>query len=126
VNLQQHEVCGSPSNGGERRLFPIKKIAPILNQPSSSHARISFFEYAGGMDKTNSNRRNLRITLGILAIIPIGLLVYDLVFLRTRPGEDSIQEFAFMVFGIPILVLNYWAWYYPEMIESFWRGKRGS
>ncbi len=70
------------------------------------------------MDKKR-RRKNSRIALAILAIIPIGLLVYNLIFLRTSYGGDSIEELAFVVFGIPILVFNFWAWYYPEMIESF-------
>jgi hypothetical protein len=64
-------------------------------------------------------RKNIRIVLAILAVIPIGLLVYNLIFLRAGYSGDSIEELAFTVFGIPILVFNYWAWYYSEMIEHF-------
>jgi hypothetical protein len=76
------------------------------------------------MDKMR-RRKNIRIVLAILVSVPIGLLVYNLIFLRTRYGGDSIEEMAFTVFGIPILVFNYWAWYYAEMIEYFlWGDKR--
>jgi len=76
------------------------------------------------MDKER-RRKNIRIVLAVLAIIPIGWLVYNLIFLRTNYGGDSIEEMAFTVFGIPILVFNYWAWYYPEMIEYFLWGDKG-
>ena len=71
-------------------------------------------------------KKNIRIVLAILAIIPIGLLVYNFIFPDAGYSGDSIEELAFTVFGIPILVFNYWAWYYPEMIESFLWGDKES
>jgi hypothetical protein len=77
------------------------------------------------MDKKR-HRKNSRIVLAVLAIIPIGLLVYNLIFLRTDYGGDSIQEMAFLWSGIPILVLNFWAWAHPEIIEFLlWGDKKG-
>ena len=70
-------------------------------------------------------RRNIRIVLAVMAIIPIALLVYNLIFLRTDYGRDSIWEMAYLVFGVPILILNFWAWSYPEMIEFFLWGDKG-
>ena len=69
-------------------------------------------------------RKTLRIVLGILAIIPVALLAYKLIFLRTDYGGDSIQEMALLWFGVPILVLNYWAWADPEIIEILLWGDR--
>ena len=76
------------------------------------------------MDKER-RRKNIRIILASMAIIPIVLLVYNLIFLRTDYGGDSIGEMAFLIFGVPILVLNFWAWVYPEIIEFFlWGDKK--
>lgn len=58
------------------------------------------------MDQSR-HRKTLRIVLAILAIIPVALLVYNLIFLGNEYGGDSIEELAYLVFGVPILVLNY-------------------
>jgi hypothetical protein len=76
------------------------------------------------MDKTR-RRKNIRIVLAILAIIPIVLLVDNLFFLSASYGDDSIKEMAYMILGVPILVFNFWAWSYPEIIESFLWGDKG-
>ena len=70
-------------------------------------------------------RRNIRIVLAVMAIIPIALLVYNLIFLPTDYGGDSIWEMAYLIFGVPILIFNFWAWAYPEMIERFLCGDKG-
>ena len=76
------------------------------------------------MDKER-RRKNIRIILASMAIIPIVMLVYNLIFLRTDYGGDSIEEMAYLIFGVPILVLNFWAWAYPEIIEFFlWGDKK--
>lgn len=69
-------------------------------------------------------RRNIRIVLAVMAIIPIALLVYNLIFLQTAYGGDSIWEMAYLVFGVPILVFNFWAWALPEIIEFFLWGNQ--
>ena len=71
------------------------------------------------MDKTR-RRKNIRIVLAILAMIPIVLLGQHLIF----DNEDSIQELVFLILGVPILVFNFWAWSYPEIIESFLWGDK--
>jgi hypothetical protein len=70
-------------------------------------------------------RKNVRIILAILAIIPIILLVQHLIFDGDVYSEDSIREMLFLILGVPILVFNFWAWYYPEMIEYFLWGNQG-
>ena len=75
------------------------------------------------MDK-EKRRKNIRIVLAILAIIPIVLLVYNLIFLRTDYGGDSIEEMAYLIFGVPILIFNLWAWGYPEIIEFYLWGDK--
>ena len=75
------------------------------------------------MDKMR-RRKNIRIVLAILAIIPIGLLVYYFIFPHAGYSGDSIEELAYTVFGVPMLVFNFWAWYYPEMIEYFLWGDK--
>ena len=68
-----------------------------------------FFEYARNMDKER-RRKIVRIVLAVLAIFHIMLLVYNLIFPRTDYGGDSIGEMAYLVFGVPILIFNFWAW----------------
>lgn len=75
------------------------------------------------MDKTR-RRKNIRIVLAILALIPIGLLGQHLIFDFDVYTGDSIQELVFLILGIPILVFNFWAWSYPEMIEFFLWGDK--
>jgi hypothetical protein len=58
--------------------------------------------------------------LGILALIPLALLVDQILFQVDYPyREDSIKQIIFMILGIPILILNLWAWMYPEIIEFY-------
>jgi len=70
-------------------------------------------------------RKNVRIILAILAIIPIILLFQHLIFDGDVYGEDSIQEMLFLILGVPILVFNFWAWSHPEIIEFFLWGNKG-
>jgi hypothetical protein len=72
------------------------------------------------MDKIR-RRKIIRIVLAILAMIPIVLLGQHLIF----DSEDSIQELVFLILGVPILVFNFWAWSYPEIIEFFLWGNKG-
>ena len=68
--------------------------------------------------------KTFRIVLGILAIIPLVLLV-DHIFIQTNDYEEaSLKELAYMILGIPILILNLWAWIYPEIIEIYFLGKK--
>ena len=66
----------------------------------------------------------LRIVLGMLAIVPLALLADHALIQPGYYGEDSLQQMAFMVFGVPILTLNYWAWDYPEIIEDYFFSKK--
>jgi len=86
--------------------------------------RFLFFDYARNMNKER-RRKNIRIVLAILAIIPIALLLYNLIFPQIDYGGDSIWEMAYLVFGVPILIFNFWVWAYPEIIERFLWGDKG-
>ena len=70
-------------------------------------------------------RKNVRIILAILAIIPIVLLFQHLIFAGDVYSEDSIQAMLFLILGVPILVFNFWAWSHPEIIEFFLWGNQG-
>ena len=84
---------------------------------------VRFFEYAWHMDK-NSRLKTLRIILAVLAIIPIALIIYNLIFMNNYYGGDSMAEMAYTVFGIPILIFNLWAWYYPKMVAYILWGEK--
>ncbi|HXQ34887.1 MAG TPA: hypothetical protein VN843_12810 [Anaerolineales bacterium] len=62
-----------------------------------------------------------RIVLGILAIIPIFLLI-DSVSKPAKYGEVTLTELAYLVLGTPIMILNLWAWIEPEIIEIYFLG----
>jgi len=61
-----------------------------------------------------------RIVLGTLAVIPVALIVDNFFF---HPivyyEEDSSRTLIYIAIGIPILILNMWAWIYPEIIEFY-------
>jgi len=64
------------------------------------------FNYRGDM-------KTFRIAVGILAIIPLTMIV-DSIFLHpANYGESSLGELAYPVIGIPILIFNMWAWTTP-------------
>jgi|SoiMetStandDraft_2_1073263.scaffolds.fasta_scaffold54692_4 hypothetical protein len=62
-----------------------------------------------------------RVVLGILAIIPIWLLV-DSVSKPATYGEVTVSELAYVILGSPIMILNLWAWIDPEIIETYFPG----
>jgi hypothetical protein len=69
--------------------------------------------------------KTFRIVVGILAILPLTLLV-DKIFLHPYfYGEGSLGELLYPTVGVPILTLNFWAWSYPEMIEFYFPGREG-
>jgi hypothetical protein len=64
-----------------------------------------------------------RIVVGILATIPLALLADKLLIYPMEYDEDSMKTLAYLVIGVPILILNFWAWAYPEIIEFYFLGK---
>jgi hypothetical protein len=62
--------------------------------------------------------KTLRILLGILALFP-AVLLGEHIFIQPEDyyQEDSVKQLIFMVLGIPILILNLWAWIHPEVIN---------
>mgnify|MGYP003436152053 FL=1 len=66
-----------------------------------------------------------RIVVGVLAIIPVTMLV-DSIFVHPANYESgTLGELLYPVIGVPILILNMWAWVHPEIIELyfFWKDK---
>ena len=66
--------------------------------------------------------KNFRIVVGILALLPLSLLVDNLFFHPQFYGEGSLGELVYLLFGVPIFTLNFWAWAYPEIIEFYFLG----
>ena len=64
-----------------------------------------------------------RIVVGVLAIIPVAMLVDSLFLHPANYGLGSLGDLVYPVFGVPILILNMWAWEHPEIIEFFFFGK---
>ena len=52
-------------------------------------------------------------------------LIVDAIFLHpANYGQNSLGKLAYLVFGVPILILNLWAWGYPPIIELYIFGKK--
>jgi len=61
--------------------------------------------------------KKTRIILGLLLIIPIVLSL----FLAGDPLNEvdhPLLTMAFYIIGMPILVLNFWAWDAPHIIKN--------
>ena len=67
--------------------------------------------------------KTFRIVVGVLAIIPLALVIDILFFHPERNCDACITTYMYMLIGIPILILNFWAWSYPEIIEFAFFGK---
>lgn len=61
--------------------------------------------------------RKFRIFLAILLIIPIGMIIYAF-FHPVQDYSNSLMNYAYALIGIPILVLNLWAWDAPHIITT--------
>jgi len=64
-----------------------------------------------------------RILLGILAVIPLFMFADSLFLHPENYKVGSIGELLFPVIGLPILIINMWAWVEPEIIEFYFFGK---
>jgi uncharacterized membrane protein len=63
--------------------------------------------------------KTFRLGVGGLGILSIVLMVY-IVFFNPISGErNSIREYAFLCFGLPVLMLNFFAWSHPRFLEAF-------
>jgi hypothetical protein len=60
-----------------------------------------------------------RIVPGILAILPISLLINHIFFPPAYYGGDTLAEMAYMMMGVPILIFNLWVWGAPKTIEFY-------
>ena len=68
--------------------------------------------------------KTFRIVVGVLAIVPVAMIV-DAIFLHpANYGPGSLGELVYPVFGVPILILNMWAWVHSEIIEFYFFGKK--
>jgi hypothetical protein len=61
--------------------------------------------------------KTIRIVLGVLSIIPLTLIIDNAFLHPNNYADDSLYLMAYYVFGIPILMFNYWAWFEPIIIE---------
>mgnify|MGYP001355668923 CR=1 FL=1 len=57
------------------------------------------------------------IFLRIMLVIPIGLMIWDLFW------PDDMSELFNLVIGLPILIVNMWAWQAPELLRELIFGK---
>lgn len=66
--------------------------------------------------------KTFRIVVGVLALLPLSLLLDNLFFHPQFYEEGSLGEMMYLLIGVPILTLNFWAWSYPELIEFVFFG----
>lgn len=68
--------------------------------------------------------KTFRIVVGGLGILSIVLMVY-IVFFNPISGErNSIREYVFLCFGLPVLMLNFFAWFTPDLVQSYFSKKK--
>ena len=63
---------------------------------------IVFLLYARGM-------KTFRIAAGIFAVILLALIGYIMLFGPATFEPNTVGELVFLVFGLPVLVVNLWA-----------------
>ena len=66
--------------------------------------------------------KTLRVVFGVLLILPLALLLFHIFFQADSSAGDALSELIYLVFGLPIMVLNAWAWLEPEVIEFYFLG----
>jgi hypothetical protein len=70
----------------------------------------------------------LRIILALLLIIPLVMLVDNFRHpeYANQYNPDHLKELLFLLVGLPIIIINFWAWSSPQIFEGllFWRKKR--
>jgi hypothetical protein len=52
-----------------------------------------------------------------MLVIPIGLMIWHLSW------PNDMSELTFLVIGLPILIVNIWAWQETELLREFILGK---
>lgn len=67
--------------------------------------------------------KTFRLAVGILAIIILALTGYINFISPATFEPNTLGELVFLVFGIPILIVNLWAWVEPEIIDVYFFGK---
>lgn len=53
-----------------------------------------------------------------LLLIPLGMLIYAFIYPDSQ-WESTGFEYLFMVIGIPIVMINFMAWFYPDIIQTY-------
>lgn len=67
--------------------------------------------------------KTFRIVVGVSALLPLALLVDALFWRPAFYASNLLGEMLYTVIGIPILIVNLWAWTEPELIEVAFLGK---
>jgi hypothetical protein len=60
----------------------------------------------------------IRRILTLLLILPLGMIVYVYLFPNWQLDHPNL-EFPFIIFGIPIVVLNFFLWFHPEFFQAY-------
>ncbi len=57
------------------------------------------------------------LVLRVMLVIPIGLILWHLFWL------NDMSEWVNLVIGLPILIVNMWAWEMPDLLRELIFGK---
>jgi hypothetical protein len=67
----------------------------------------------------NDLMHTLKIILTVLLVIPIGLMIYIIAFNPITYERNSLRELTFLVVGLPILMANFFVWFTPDLVQSY-------
>jgi len=67
--------------------------------------------------------KTFRIVVGSLAILSLVTLVAAVLLPPFVNDQGALLDLYFPAIVIPLFTLNFWAWTYPELIESCLFGK---
>jgi hypothetical protein len=68
--------------------------------------------------------KTIRNVAGILSVFPILLIIDSGLRPYIYSADDSFLALTFYAVGGPILVLNYWAWFAPHLLEHLFFGRK--
>lgn len=64
-----------------------------------------------------------RIIAGILAAIPLTMIIWAILDPSVHQPRNSPFEYAYLCIGIPIMVANYLLWCEPDVVKYIVKGK---
>lgn len=51
-------------------------------------------------------------------MVPVGLLAHHFSLIPSEYTDDGLATLAYIIFGVPILIFNFWVWSSPQTLED--------